>query len=72
MLRLVSSAACGFHAGDPLVMAETVRVAEANGVGIGAHPSFHDLEGTALTSSRRCTVVTCSEFDFSYRCGAFP
>jgi UPF0271 protein len=47
MLRLVSSAniACGFHAGDPLVMAETVRMAKANGVGIGAHPSFHDLWG---------------------------
>jgi UPF0271 protein len=47
MLRLVSSAniACGFHAGDPLVMAETVRIAKDNGVGIGAHPSFHDIWG---------------------------
>jgi UPF0271 protein len=47
MLRLVSSAniACGFHAGDPLVMDETVRTAKANGVGIGAHPSFLDLWG---------------------------
>jgi UPF0271 protein len=47
MLRLVSSAniACGFHAGDPLVMADTVRIAKANGVGIGAHPSLYDLWG---------------------------
>ena len=47
MLRLVSSAniACGFHAGDPLVMDETVRAAKALGVGIGAHPSFLDLWG---------------------------
>jgi 5-oxoprolinase (ATP-hydrolysing) subunit A len=47
MLRIVSSAniACGFHAGDPLVMDETVRTAKANGVGIGAHPSFLDLWG---------------------------
>ena len=47
MLRIVSSAnvACGFHAGDPLVMHETVRTAKANGVAVGAHPSFRDLWG---------------------------
>jgi UPF0271 protein len=47
MLAIVSSAnvACGFHAGDPLVMYETVARARANGVGAGAHPSFFDLWG---------------------------
>jgi UPF0271 protein len=47
MLKLVSSAnvACGFHAGDPLIMHETVRMALANGVAVGAHPSFMDLWG---------------------------
>lgn len=47
MLRIVTSAnvACGFHAGDPLIMSETVAIARANGVGVGAHPSFHDLWG---------------------------
>ena len=47
MLTIVSSAnvACGFHAGDPLVMHETVARAKANGVGVGAHPSFLDLWG---------------------------
>ena len=47
MLKLVSSAnvACGFHAGDPLVMFETVARARENGVGIGAHPSFLDIWG---------------------------
>ncbi len=47
MLRIVSSAnvACGFHAGDPLVMAETVEQARANGVDVGAHPGFMDLWG---------------------------
>lgn len=47
MLRLVSSAnvACGFHAGDPLVMFETVARAKENGVGVGAHPSFLDIWG---------------------------
>lgn len=47
MLKLVSSAnvACGFHAGDPLVMFETVARARENGVGVGAHPSFLDIWG---------------------------
>jgi len=43
----ISSAniACGFHAGDPLCMRRTVRLAEAIGVGIGAHPGLPDLMG---------------------------
>jgi len=47
MLKIVTSAnvACGFHAGDPLVMAETAAQAKANDVDIGAHPSFMDLWG---------------------------
>ena len=47
LLDLVASAnvACGFHAGDPLVMRETVRRAIARGVSLGAHPSFPDLQG---------------------------
>ena len=47
MLGIVKSAnvACGFHAGDPTVMTETVKLAKAKGVSIGAHPSFPDLQG---------------------------
>ena len=37
--------ACGFHAGDPLVMRRSVRLAREHGVAIGAHPSFPDLQG---------------------------
>lgn len=37
--------ACGYHAGDPLVMDRTVRLAVQHGVGIGAHPGFPDLLG---------------------------
>ncbi|MGB9134913.1 MAG: 5-oxoprolinase subunit PxpA [Candidatus Bathyarchaeia archaeon] len=37
--------ACGFHAGDPVVMAKTVRLAKENGVAVGAHPGFADLTG---------------------------
>jgi 5-oxoprolinase (ATP-hydrolysing) subunit A len=47
LLDIVTSAsvACGFHAGDPDVMARTMRMAVEKGVGIGAHPGFPDLQG---------------------------
>lgn len=47
LLDVVTSAniACGFHAGDPDVMAKTMRLAVDQGVGIGAHPGFADLQG---------------------------
>jgi UPF0271 protein len=37
--------ACGFHAGDPGVMRDTVRLAADAGVAVGAHPGFPDLAG---------------------------
>lgn len=37
--------ACGFHAGDPLVMQRTVRLALAHDVTLGAHPAYPDLVG---------------------------
>jgi UPF0271 protein len=40
-----SNIACGFHAGDPSVMHDTVRMAVEKGVAIGAHPGYLDLEG---------------------------
>jgi UPF0271 protein len=47
LIKLVKSAsiACGFHAGDPAVMTRSVTLAKANGVSVGAHPSFPDLQG---------------------------
>ncbi|MAN55155.1 MAG: LamB/YcsF family protein [Paracoccus sp. (in: a-proteobacteria)] len=47
LLDVITSAniACGFHAGDPDVMARVMRQAQGKGVGIGAHPGFHDLQG---------------------------
>lgn len=47
ILPYISSAnvACGFHAGDPRIMDETVRRAKALGVAVGAHPSFPDRVG---------------------------
>jgi UPF0271 protein len=37
--------ACGFHGGDPSTMRQTVRIAKAAGIAIGAHPGFPDLTG---------------------------
>ena len=47
LLSMVTSAniACGFHAGDPGVMAQTVRLAVRLGVSVGAHPGYPDLQG---------------------------
>lgn len=47
VLSFVTSAniACGFHAGDPVVMQDTVTKAIEKGVAIGAHPGYPDLMG---------------------------
>jgi 5-oxoprolinase (ATP-hydrolysing) subunit A len=47
LLQVVGAAniACGFHAGDPLVMRTTVRQALERRVDLGAHPSYPDLQG---------------------------
>ncbi len=37
--------ACGFHAGDPLVMQQTLSLAKTHGVSVGAHPSYPDIVG---------------------------
>lgn len=47
MLDIVSSAnvACGFHAGDPAGILQTLKAAKARGVAVGAHVSYPDLQG---------------------------
>lgn len=59
ILKYVTSAnvACGFHAGDPSVMRETVKLAIENGVRIGAHPGLPDLVGFG----RRNMAITPQE-----------
>lgn len=70
VIKYISSAniACGFHAGDPLWMQKTVRLAEENGVAIGAHTSFPDLVGFG----RRSMIVSSDEAktDIIYQVGA--
>jgi len=70
LLDIVSSAniACGFHAGDPDVMARTIQAAHTRGVGIGAHPGFDDLQGFG----RRRVPLSCESLGnlIRYQVGA--
>ena len=70
LLRIIGAAniACGFHAGDPLVMRRTVRQALAAGVSLGAHPSFPDLQGFG----RRAMQLPAAELEamLIYQIGA--
>lgn len=70
MLGIVSSAniACGFHAGDPLGIRQTVKAAVENGVVIGAHVSYPDRVGFG----RRDMDATSAELtaDVIYQIGA--
>ena len=61
VIRYITSAniACGWHAGDPLVMDRTVKMALENNVGIGAHPGYPDLIGFG----RRNLDCTMAESD---------
>ena len=70
LMRHITSAngACGFHAGDPGVMRDTVALAAAHGVAVGAHPGFPDLEGFGR---REIQVAPADVEDFvAYQVGA--
>lgn len=70
ILQFVSSAnvACGWHAGDAVVMAQTVALAKKYGTAVGAHPGFPDLVGFG----RRNMAVTPEEAKayLTYQLGA--
>jgi 5-oxoprolinase (ATP-hydrolysing) subunit A len=40
-----ANVACGFHAGDPMTIAYTIKLAKNHNVAVGAHPGFPDLMG---------------------------
>ncbi len=68
---LVTSAsiACGFHAGDPVSVRDSIRAACGHGVAVGAHPSFADRENFGrreikLPEGEAFTIV-------AYQLGAF-
>src|SRR6059036_3759834 len=47
LMKSITSAnvAAGFHAGDPTVLRDTIRLAKNSGLAVGAHPGFQDLAG---------------------------
>lgn len=53
--------ACGYHAGDPMIMRRTLKLAKENGVSIGAHPAYPDLNGFG-----RRSMLCSSEEIISY------
>ena len=69
-MPLISSSniACGFHAGDPCVMRQTVALAKEQGTAVGAHPGLPDLQGFG----RRTMDITLEELycDLLYQIGA--
>ncbi|PIE25057.1 MAG: hypothetical protein CSA60_01760 [Neptuniibacter caesariensis] len=44
--------ACGFHAGEPLVLQKTLQLAKENRVTVGAHPGYPDLVGFGRRSMK--------------------
>lgn len=70
MCAYITSAniACGFHAGDPMVMERTVSYCIEAGVEVGAHPSVPDLVGFG----RRVMAITPDQLrtDFIYQISA--
>ncbi|WP_299491800.1 5-oxoprolinase subunit PxpA [uncultured Shewanella sp.] len=64
----MANIACGFHASDPNIMAETISQAKTHQVMIGAHISYHDKQGFG----RRSIPHTLPEIAHlvAYQCGA--
>jgi 5-oxoprolinase (ATP-hydrolysing) subunit A len=61
IIPLVSSVniACGFHAGDPLIIQNTVKLAKKSGCAIGAHPGYPDVQGFG----RRAMAIPYEEIE---------
>lgn len=63
-----ANAACGYHAGDPMVMDRVAKLAKEHGVKLGAHPGYPDLMGFG----RRKMVLSYDEVKnyIKYQIGA--
>ena len=62
-----ASIACGFHAGDPLTMRNTLAIAAKYDVAIGAHPAYPDIVGFGRRSMAlsRDEIITCLHYQVS-------
>ena len=77
ILELVTSAniACGFHAGDPASIFDSIRTAKEQSVAVGAHPGLADRENfgraeVEITASDVFTLVTYQVGAFKALCAA--
>jgi UPF0271 protein len=63
IVPLVSSVnvACGFHAGDPSTIRETIRMASRHAVAVGAHPSYPDRAGFGRAPMARSPEQVCDD-----------
>lgn len=70
IMQIISSAniAAGFHAGDPNSMDRVVKLAQAHGVGLGAHPGYADLQGFGRRYIKTDTAELIN--DILYQVGA--
>lgn len=70
VIKYITSAniACGWHAGDPIVMDKTVKMAVEHGVGVGAHPGYPDLLGFGRRNMS-CTIEEIRNY-LIYQIGA--
>jgi len=64
----MANIACGFHAGDPIIMDKTVLLAKNSGVEIGAHPGYPDLLGFGRRSMK-CSAMEIENY-IIYQAGA--
>lgn len=55
----MANIACGFHAGNRQVMRDTVNLAKAHNVAIGAHPSYPDRENFGRRSMQLGKADIC-------------
>lgn len=64
----MANLACAFHAGNPVTMHKSIKSAKENGVKIGAHPSYPDIEGFGRRDMK-CSPEEIISF-MLYQCGA--
>lgn len=63
-----ANVACGFHAGDSILMDKTIDLCKAEGVALGAHPGYPDKENFGRT---KMDVTARDVYDFTlYQIGA--
>ncbi|MEM1114257.1 MAG: 5-oxoprolinase subunit PxpA [Pseudomonadota bacterium] len=59
-----ANVACGFHAGDPVTIRNTLALAAEHGVSVGAHPAYPDLVGFGRRSMKLSTEETIASIQY--------